>query len=182
VTGLDRELERWQVHHRPEPFAHLAVWLSDAGAFGIVWIALAIVLAVLYRRYTVVGTLLLTIVVSESLSFRLREAIGRDRPPVRFVEPEPLITTPTSHSLPSGHSTTAFAAATVLGAYFPRFRPAFFALAALIAWSRVVVGVHYPLDVLAGALLGVALGLLMLRALPLLERARPRLRRPPRSG
>jgi undecaprenyl-diphosphatase len=182
VTGLDRELERWQVHHRPEPFAHLAVWLSDAGAFGIVWIAAAIVLAVLYRRYTVVGTLLLAIVVSESVSFRLREAIGRDRPPVRFVEPEPLVTTPNSHSLPSGHSTTAFAAATVLGASFPRFRPVFYGLAALIAWSRVVVGVHYPLDVVAGALLGVAVGLLVLRALPLLARARPRSRRPPRSG
>ena len=87
---------------------------------------------------------------------------------MRFVDPEPLITTPTSHSLPSGHSTTAFAAATILGAYFPRFRLPFYALAALIAWSRVVVGVHYPLDVIAGALLGVALGLLALRALPLL--------------
>jgi undecaprenyl-diphosphatase len=137
---------------------------------------------VLYRRYTVVGTLLLAIVVSESLSFRLREAIGRDRPPVRFVEPEPIISTPHTHSLPSGHSTTAFAAATILGAYFPRFRPAFYVLAALIAWSRVVVGVHYPLDVLAGAVLGVVLGLLVLRALPLLARALRRSQRQPRSG
>ena len=101
---------------------------------------------------------------------------------MRFVEPEPLIKTPHSHSFPSGHSTTAFAAATVVGAYFPRFRPAFYVLAALIAWSRVVVGVHYPLDVLGGAVLGTVLGLLVLRALPLLERGRRRSHRVPRSG
>ena len=182
MIGLDRRLERWQVHHRPEPFAHFAVWLSDLGAFGIVWIALAVVLGVLYRRYAVFAVVLLTIILSEPLSFRLREAVGRDRPPVRYVEPEPLITTPNSHSFPSGHSTTAFAAATVLGAYLPRFRPWFFVLAALIAWSRVVVGVHYPLDVLGGAVLGTALGLVVLRALPLLGRARRRLQPPPRSG
>jgi undecaprenyl-diphosphatase len=140
------------------------------------------VLGVLYRRYAVFGVLLLTIVVSEPLSFGLRQAVARDRPPVRFVDPEPLIKTPNSHSFPSGHSTTAFAAATVLGAFLPRFRPALYALAALIAWSRVVVGVHYPLDVLGGAVLGTALGFVVLRALPLLGRALPRSRRAPRSG
>jgi undecaprenyl-diphosphatase len=162
--------------------AHLAVWLSDLGAYGLVWILLAVALGVLYRRYAVVGVLLLTIVISEPLSFGLREAIARDRPPVRFVEPEPLVPTPNSHSFPSGHSTTAFAAATVLGGYFPRYRPAFYVLAALIAWSRVVVGVHYPLDVLGGALLGTVLGLLVLRALPLLGRVQRRSRPAPRSG
>jgi undecaprenyl-diphosphatase len=182
VIGLDRGLERWQVHHRPEPLSHLAVWLSDLGAFGLVWIALAIVLGVLYRRFALGGIVLLTIVLSEPLSFSLRQAIGRDRPPVRFVEPEPLIATPNSHSFPSGHSTTAFACATVLAAYVPRFRPGFYALAALIAWSRVVVGVHYPLDVLAGAALGTVLGLLVLRALPLLGRAPRRSRRPRQPG
>lgn len=180
--GLDRRLERWQVHHRPEPFSHVAVWLSDLGAYGLVWIVLALLLAVLYRRYVAFGTLLLAVVVSEPVSYGLRETVGRDRPPVRFVEPEPLITTPNSHSLPSGHSTTAFAAATVLAATFPRFRIAFYALAAGIAWSRVVVGVHYPLDVLAGAALGVAVGVLVLRALPLLGRARPRSLPARRSG
>ena len=125
---------------------------------------------------------LLPIVRSEPLSFGRRQAVARDRPPVRFVEPAPLIPTPHSHSFPSGHSTTAFAAATVLGAWFPRFRPAFYVLAALIAWSRVVVGVHYPLDVLGGAVLGTALGLVVVRALPLLGRALPRSRPAQRSA
>ena len=53
----------------------------------------------------------------------------------------------------------AFACATVLALAVPRLRWPLFALAALIAFSRVYVGVHYPLDVLAGAALGVTLGL-----------------------
>ncbi len=170
------------MHHRPEPLAHLAVWLTDAGSHGLVWLALGLALAIASRRYAVFGTLVLALVLSEAVSFALRQAIGRDRPPVRFVDPVPLIATPHSHSFPSGHATTAFAAATVLGAAFPRLRWALLALAAAIAWSRVVVGVHYPLDVLGGAALGIAIGLLTLRALPLLGRARRRSRPQPRSG
>ncbi len=139
-------------------------------------------LAVASRRYAVFGALVLALVLSESVSFALRQAIGRDRPTDRFVEPAPLISAPHSHSFPSGHATSAFAAAIVLGSAFPRLRWALLALAAAIAWSRVVVGVHYPLDVLGGAVLGTAIGVLTLRALRLLGRARPRSHPPPRSG
>ena len=57
-------------------------------------------------------------------------------------------------SFPSGHSTTAFAAAAYLSAKIARFRALFYVVAALIAVSRVYTGVHFPTDVMAGALLG----------------------------
>ncbi|PKN02065.1 MAG: hypothetical protein CVU77_01200 [Elusimicrobia bacterium HGW-Elusimicrobia-1] len=57
-------------------------------------------------------------------------------------------------SFPSGHSATAFAAATYLSAKIGRFRPLFYCVAALIAVSRVYTGVHFPTDVAAGSLLG----------------------------
>jgi undecaprenyl-diphosphatase len=65
-------------------------------------------------------------------------------------------------SFPSGHSTTAFAAAVALGALFPRARAALFAYAALMALSRVVVAAHYPSDVIAGAVVG-SCGALLVR-------------------
>ena len=65
-------------------------------------------------------------------------------------------------SLPSGHSTTAFAAAFALGALFPRWRPVWWSCAALIAFSRVAVGAHHPSDVIAGAVIGVV-GALVVR-------------------
>jgi undecaprenyl-diphosphatase len=57
-------------------------------------------------------------------------------------------------SFPSSHVVFSFMMATFLARWFPRYRIIFFILAALIAWSRVYLCVHYPTDVVAGALLG----------------------------
>src|SRR5205823_7007912 len=57
--------------------------------------------------------------------------------------------------MPSGHSTTAFAAAFAIGAVWPRARIPMWTYAAIIAASRVVITAHYPSDVAAGAVVGV---------------------------
>jgi undecaprenyl-diphosphatase len=59
-------------------------------------------------------------------------------------------------AFPSGHATTAFALATLLSLWYPRWTGGFLALAALVGWSRIVLGSHFPSDVLAGAVLGCA--------------------------
>lgn len=58
-------------------------------------------------------------------------------------------------SMPSGHSTSAFATAFALAALLPRWRALFWAFAVAIAVSRVAIGAHYPSDVVAGALVGL---------------------------
>lgn len=63
------------------------------------------------------------------------------------------------HSFPSGHATAAFAAAFVWAAFLPKMRWGFYALAALVALSRVYLGVHFPFDVLYGAFLGSIIGI-----------------------
>jgi undecaprenyl-diphosphatase len=105
--------------------------------------------------------------------------IGRDRPPLVEPDPEPLVLLPVTGSFPSGHATVAFACATVLSVATPRLALPLYSLAALIAFSRVYVGVHYPLDTLAGAALGAAIGLAVVhggRALRI-----DAMRRPPRA-
>jgi len=59
------------------------------------------------------------------------------------------------NSFPSNHAANCFAAALILGWYFPRARYLFYSLAALVGYSRIYLGVHYPSDVLFGALLGL---------------------------
>lgn len=64
---------------------------------------------------------------------------------------------PRSRSFPSGHTAAAFAFATGAGRVLPWTRPPLIALATLVGYSRIHTGVHYPVDVLAGSLCGVAL-------------------------
>ena len=89
--------------------------------------------------------------------------IGRVRPSARgpFAY-EPFSWRPEYASLPSGHTTTAFAALVAIGAIFPRARAFLWGYALLIALSRIVVTAHYSSDVIAGAAVG-AFGALWVR-------------------
>ncbi|HUO49054.1 MAG TPA: phosphatase PAP2 family protein [Acidimicrobiales bacterium] len=71
---------------------------------------------------------------------------------------ERVVTMPGSSSFPSGHSASAFAFATAVGTEMPALALPMGALATLVAYSRVHTGVHYPGDVIAGAVIGVAVG------------------------
>jgi undecaprenyl-diphosphatase len=101
----------------------------------------------------------------------IKELFGRSRPPDAQPGLESLVAVPENASFPSGHSATAFAAATAIALISPRMRPYALAIAIGVALSRVYLRVHYPLDVLAGSLLGVAVGALV--ALAVLRIARP---------
>ncbi len=90
----------------------------------------------------------------------LKQAFDRERPSVADPELGSLVAIPGNPSFPSGHSTTAFAAATAVAILSPRLRPLALGLAAAVALSRVYLRVHFPLDVLAGAVLGAAVGAL----------------------
>jgi membrane-associated phospholipid phosphatase len=88
------------------------------------------------------------------------KSIVRRRRPDRVAEEVPLarqVRMPSSTSFPSGHAAAAFAFATGVGHVLPSAGVPLRALAALVAYSRVHTGVHYPSDVLAGALLGGAI-------------------------
>jgi len=65
---------------------------------------------------------------------------------------------PDKFSFPSGHTMTAFSVALVVSYFYPSLEVMLFFLALSIAVSRIVLGMHYLSDVLAGVVLGVALG------------------------
>ena len=144
--------------------------LSYAGRLGLLWIVLALVLCGVYRRLGVLWLTLIAVALADWSATGLKALIDRDRPPVDYARPKALVPVPRDASFPSGHAATSFAAATMLTFAFPRLAPGLFVLAAAVAFSRVYVGVHYPLDVVGGA----ALGVLVATALRLLVRARLR--------
>jgi membrane-associated phospholipid phosphatase len=94
--------------------------------------------------------------------------LGRRRRPDRAAEQVPVarhVRMPSSTSFPSGHSATAIAFATGVGHVLPPTAIPLHGLAALVAYSRVHTGVHYPGDVVAGALAGTVLAQLTTHAL-----------------
>jgi undecaprenyl-diphosphatase len=158
------------------------VGLSIIGSGALVWLATGIALTVLRRNFAPFILVAATALLSNLIVTGIKYAVGRDRPPAVILDPEPLMEVPTTSSFPSGHAATSFACAVVLSRIAPRLTIPLFVLAALIAFSRVYVGVHYPFDVLAGSLLGVALGLTVATALPRLLEALRRSLRARRAG
>ena len=132
--------------------------LSAAGLYGGVWVFLALVLA-LFRRmlWRDLGRLVLVLTVTTVvIDFGLKPAIHRVRP----FESTPDIVVIGRHSdtasFPSGHTATGVAGAFVFTRVFPAGAAMWWLLAAAIAYSRVYLGVHYPADVVAGAIVGAA--------------------------
>ncbi len=142
------------------------------GTVGLVWIALAIVVAIVLRRPWQFPLVTMAVLLADGLALVLKTLFDIERPSVRYPDPEPLVTTPTDLSFPSGHAATSFAGATLLARSVPRLAVPFYALAAAIALSRIYVGVHYPLDILGGALLGFGVATALRLLVPPLLRSR----------
>jgi membrane-associated phospholipid phosphatase len=140
--------------------------LSSAADYSKPWIGAAGLLAVAGgdkgRRAAAEG--LAAIAVTAAVVNVAIKPIGRRRRPVREAALPRHVRMPLSRSFPSGHTAAGFAFATGVGATLPRLALPLRMVAGLVGYSRVHTGVHYPGDVVSGALLGVLFARLTTRA------------------
>lgn len=85
----------------------------------------------------------------------IKQSMKRDRPYERILEVEFRVRPADRFSFPSGHTASAFLMMTLLASFFPILQIPAFLWAATVGIARVHLGVHYPTDVLAGAILGI---------------------------
>jgi len=124
---------------------------------GILWIA-AVVRGGKHGRIAAI-LLVPTILLSDQLnSAYVKHIFERVRPCHVLEDVRLLVSCGSGYSFPSSHAVNNFAGAFVLAYFVRRAAWAFWAFAATVAFSRVYVGVHYPADVVAGAILGIGCG------------------------
>jgi undecaprenyl-diphosphatase len=154
--GLMRRVNRWRAPR------WVRFWMLFATRAGDGWLWGAIGLALLAsndpQRFHAVEAGGAAVAAGILIFHRIKRVVGRVRP--RDIEPHcwACIVTRDRFSFPSGHSTTAFAVALSLGSFYPEARPLLLVLAANVAISRVIVGMHFLSDVLVGSAMGSLLG------------------------
>lgn len=132
--------------------------VTKLGDGGLLWIAVGAACLILPRARRcgagVFASLLITYIFTDII---LKPIFARARP---FIADgvTPIIAAPHGYSFPSGHTATAFAAASAIFVFNRRAGAAAYAAAALIGFSRAYLYVHYPSDIIAGAVIGIIIG------------------------
>ncbi|ENK1244246.1 phosphatase PAP2 family protein [Clostridium botulinum] len=134
----------------------IMIFITSIGNLGLIWIGISLLLLI-SKRYRKVGVLCIASLFLSSLigEVLLKNLVQRGRPFTAVEGINLLIKAPKSFSFPSGHTASSFAVATVVGRKIEKFKLPIYILAIAIAFSRLYLYVHYPSDVLVGALIGV---------------------------
>ncbi len=156
--SLMMALSRWS------PPRWVRLWMTSSSRAGDGWLWAALAIPILWlggnRRYEAMWVLSLAVVAGISIFLILKRLFDRERPcniaPIRWKDLVP----PDRFSFPSGHSITAFAVTVPLSCFYPSYMLWLLFCAVSVALSRVVLGLHFLSDVVAGSVLGAGIGYL----------------------
>lgn len=160
LLEMDGQFLLWLKETCAHPFLdNIMIFVSALGDGGFIWIALGLLFLFMGRKHKIWqkrGLFLLLSLAANALvcNLLLKPLVARTRP-YDLLGYDILIPPVEDASFPSGHTSASFAAATAIYAMDKKWGMAAYAFAALMGFSRLYLGVHFPTDVLAGAVIGV---------------------------
>lgn len=151
-----RRVNRWM----PPRWMRLWMVAATRGGDGWLWYAVAAVIAIEGgpERFRALLAAVLAVSLGIAIFLSLKRACGRKRPCAMEPHSWATLLPPDQFSFPSGHTITAFAVAISLAVFYPALLVGLLFCAFSVALSRILLGMHFLSDVLAGAAIGSALG------------------------
>ncbi len=172
IKRFDIAVDGWFTPLRGHPVADRAFyWASEGADYSRAWHVIGLTMAVVSprRRADAIRLAVALGVESAFVNGLLKTVIPRERPPL-LPDVVYKVRRPRTKSFPSGHASSACLTATLLSTAVPRLKPVWWSLAAVVSASRIHNRMHHPSDVVAGALLGMAMGRAAQRLWPLRAR------------
>ena len=170
IEQFDQRVDEFfEQHLRGRPLVDRVFYAASAlGDHGIIWLILAVIRGLRSKEHWPAAVRAAAGIGIESalINGPVKWLFRRERPVHDGDRPFP-VRQPRTSSFPSGHATAGFSAAALLSDGDPAWRPVYYAIAWVVAWSRVHVKMHHASDVVGGIVIGAALGEISRRIAPL---------------
>lgn len=159
---MEGQILLWlQENMRTDWLTHIIKFITSLSNGGVLWIVLAIVLVFIKKTrkdgFMLGVGLMLHLLLCNAI---LKNVFRRPRPYVEIEGLTSMLGKLSDYSFPSGHTAVTFMVAIILFKRFPKYVGiSMYVLAVLTGFSRMYLGVHYPTDILGGAVLGTVIGL-----------------------
>lgn len=165
IDLFDHQMFNWclQRKHR-ELMVALGRWVSRS-ADGHLY-AIGLIVSTALSQWVLVKAFLTGFAIERLIYFVLKNCLKRRRPEQAIPSFTSVVRPSDQFSFPSGHTSAAFFVLSLSAVFFPSLFALLFVWAVCVGSSRVIIGVHFPTDILAGAVLGYGVGTFTLAILP----------------
>jgi undecaprenyl-diphosphatase len=167
ITAGDRKIMHRVNQWTPPRWFRTWMLASSRAGDGWLWVGLGVVLLAFggVRRFEALLAGLISSAIGWGVFFLVKRVTGRERPCEKEAHCWATLLPPDRFSFPSGHTIMAFAVAVPIGLCYPGLLAGLIFCAMSVAASRVVLGLHYMSDVIAGILIGCAIGIVCFRSI-----------------